>query len=118
MIRELREQLAADLAVIEVPVYPAWPAAPAIPSLIVTPAPIYVAGGQTFGRYVVTVQVLILASRQRDGASLDQLDQLIEMVLANTVDWALTGVEAPSLVSVGQQSVLGTLVTLAKGAAL
>lgn len=118
MIAELIGTLVSDLAPAEVPVYQAWPNRPDVPCLIVVPGQPYIAGGQTFGSYDVRVEVLILVGHADYPIALEDLNSLIETVLANTVDWALINVEQPSLVNVGASSILGAVVSLAKGARL
>lgn len=115
MISELRATLENDLRACKVQVHSAWPAAPAAPCLIVVPSTRenYVTAGKTFGEYVLNIDVLVLVSRDR-AAGLRSLDSLVEAVLANTVDWAFKGTETPSLVNVGSQNVLGSIVQLGK----
>lgn len=120
MIPEIRAALIADLKPVKVQVYSGWPDRPVPPCLVVGPAQgaTYVEGGQNFGEYTIRMEVLALVARGKDDEALTKLDQLIEAVLANTVDWGLEGVETPTLVVVGQQPVLGTLISLAKSARL
>jgi hypothetical protein len=57
---------------------------------------------------------VVLVARAASGADLNALDGLVEAVLTHTVDWVMTGVDAPSLVTVNAQDVLGTVIGLAK----
>ncbi len=119
MIEQLRQALADDLKPVGVPVHDAWPDRPVTPCIVLVPSGgNYVEAGSTFGEYVVRMDVLVLVARERYGAALSRLDALVEAVLANTVDWALTGVETPSLVAIGPSQVLGTVVALAKATRL
>jgi hypothetical protein len=118
VITTMRQTLAADLAPAGVPVHAAWPERPVIPCLVVVPGvSSYVTAnpGAPFGEYALWVDVLLLVRRDGPGlVALEALDSLLEVVLANTVDWALSAVDAPSLVAVGPQQVLGCLISLSK----
>lgn len=116
MIRELREQLVADLAAVGVSIHDEWPDRVTPPVMFVAPAlgGSYVTSGDSFGGYVVSVDVTILI---RD-VDLDALEFLIEGVLANTVDWALVGVETPAVATVNGNNYFGTIVHLSKLARL
>lgn len=120
MIRELRDQLAADLGVIGVPVHTSWPDRITPPVIFLTPptAGSYVTGGQTFGSFVCSVDVVILAARSDTATTLDGLEDLVEGVLTNTADWSLSGVDAPGLVTISGLEYLGTTAHLSKTARL
>ena len=115
MIRELREKLAADLAVLDVPVEPSWPDRVTPPLIFIQPpeAGSYVSGGRLFGgEYTVSVDVQIVI-RDRDLAT---LEELIEGVLVNTVDWGLLGVDTPAMVTANNLEYFGTTIHLSKPA--
>lgn len=116
---DLRETLADDLAVVGVPVYPEWPDVVVAPCVFLVPpfAGSYVTGGRTFGEaYVLSIDVVILVAHGPVDAGYAQLETLIEAVLANSVDWSLGGVDAPSPVTVTENGAeyLGTVVHLSK----
>jgi hypothetical protein len=117
IITAMREQLASDLEVTGLPVYPAWPDKPAYPCVVVVPSGSgYVTSPpkMTFGEYLLWVDLLVLVKRDVGPVALAALDAVLGDVLANTVDWGLTRIDAPSLVAVGQQQALGCLVTISK----
>lgn len=119
MISQLRDQLASDLAVLDVPVATAWPDRVTTPCLVLVPPSTasYITGGPTFGEYTIGVDVLVLVGKP-SAVTLEALDLLIEGVLANSVDWALSGVDSPSTVTVNGAEVLGTVIHLSKPARL
>lgn len=112
----MREQLAADLRVIDgMPkVEPDWPARLTPPIIYIQP-PLtdYVLSGQAFGEYAVSLDVVIVL-RDRD---LSELERLIEGVLKNTADWALLGVDAPDVITANNNAYFGTTIHLSKAAA-
>lgn len=115
MIRELREQLAADLRAVEggPTVEAEYPARLTPPILYVQPPETeYILSGKAFGEYAVSMDVVIVI-RDRD---LAELERLIEGVLANTVDWALLGVDAPEAITANNIAYFGTTVHLSKAA--
>ena len=116
-ITAIREKLAADLEPTGLPVFVAWPDRPPIPCLVLVPGGAgYVTAppGNNFGAYTLWIDVLLLVRRDVGPVALAALDEVLEVVLANTVDWGLTRVDAPSLVAVGQQQTLGCLISLSK----
>jgi hypothetical protein len=117
VIAELRAALVSDLdAATTTPVHNAWPDRFTAPCVaVVPPAGSYVRAGQTFGSFEVLADALLLVPRGTDAATaLVALDSLIELVLANSADWSLQGVDSPSIVTVGAVEHLGTLIHLAK----
>lgn len=116
MIAALRAQLAADLAVLDVPVVEQWPNRVTPPVIFLTPpaSGSYVAGGPTFGSYTCSIDVVILVDRAVIAAALSTLEDLVEGVLTNSVDWSLDGVDSPSLVTIGASEYLGTIAHLSK----
>ncbi len=113
MITALRDQLAADLAPLGVPIHAAWPDRVTPPCVLVTPPPgRYVAGGPQFDSYTVALDVVVLVPRSSPSIALAALDLLIEGVLLNTTTWGLSGVDGPSSTTVGGFEVLGTIVHL------
>lgn len=120
---QLRAALATDLLAVGVPVHDTEPAAIDAPCLIVsTPvAGTYIEGGSNFGDYVLNIDVVVLVDDTAPAAgSLAAVEDLLAGVLANTVDWALTGVEppAPLTFSATDRDYLGTLVHLSKATRL
>lgn len=119
MIADLRAELAADLGVIGTPVYTTWPDRITPPLIVLTqPASDYVTAGPTFGGFTVAVDLVILVARSANSVALDNLDALVEQVLANSVDWRLTGVDGPSIVTINGAEHLGTIAHLNKEARL
>ena len=120
MITAVREQLAADLAEVGVPVHSQWPDRVTVPCLLLVPAADrpYVTGGQTFGEYALALDVVVLVERGSHEVALPALEALLDAVLANTVDWGLTGIDSPTVVTVAGVDHLGTTVHLSKFARL
>ncbi len=119
VIRTLRDALAADLEPLGVPVHAAWPTELDVPCAFITPplSDAYVTGGARFGEYVMSVDlVLIVDHNENPDAALASLEDLIEIALANTVDWALNGVESPAPINVVDSGAeyLGTVIHLSK----
>jgi hypothetical protein len=118
-MKDLRAQLVADLAVTGVPVMDDWIIRAEPPCIYITPpnAELYVTGGQQFGMFRLAVDVTVLvALKESDGADRDELEDLTEAVLANSADWALTGVDSPGTASLPDSTIvfLGIVVHLAK----
>ncbi len=115
IITTTRRTLQNDLKATRFTVLDAWPNDPKVPCIVIVPASAtYIGAGQTFGEYVINVDVLCLASRDRYTAGLAALDDMVQAVIVNSQDWALLGVETPQLIGVGPQQVLGCVVSLAK----
>jgi hypothetical protein len=119
---DLRGALAADLAVAGVPVFPSWPDDLDVPCIFLAP-PVggdYVSAGQTFGSFNLAVDVVILVAHSTAESGIEALDTLLEAVLANSVDWSLTGVDAPAPITVTDQGAdyLGVAVHLSKSTRL
>lgn len=117
-LQSLRETLAADLAPLGVPVSASWPNAIVAPCAFVIP-PLgdnYVVGGQTFGEYRMNVDLVLLVDHSTASEGLAALEALTELALANTVDWALAGVEPPAPITVTESGAeyLGTVMHLSK----
>lgn len=121
MIAALRATLAADLEAAGVTVHPAYPDRLSPPCLVVSPPASgqYVTSGPNFGAtYTVHADVVALVAKGTPSLSLADLDDLVEAILTNTVDWSLDGVDAPAVVAVGSGEMLGTVVHLSKSARL
>lgn len=126
MIRELRDQLHTDLsgAVVlhgyTVPVAKSWPDRISPPMLFLVPPSggSYVGAGRAFGEYLVSLDVVALVARGSPEVALETLEVLVEKVLLNSQDWALSGVDSPSVLAVNGAEHLGTLIHLAKPARL
>lgn len=116
MIASMRAALVADLAIGDMPVFTAWPARVTPPCLFVTPSSFnsYVTGSDLFGEYVVALDVVALVAQATPDIALVALDEVIETVLQNTVDWRLDGCDSPSLVTVNGVDYLGTIIHLTK----
>lgn len=130
MIAELRTALVADLVTgsggnaspIGVPVKEAWPSKVLNPPVVYVVPPQdrpYVTAGPNFGQWTVAVDLVILSGRADAADALAELEQLVEIALANTVDWTLAGgVDSPSTITVNGTECLGTTLHLSKPASL
>lgn len=125
MIQELRQRLIDDLLSgsdgaadpVRARILDSWPGkAPAPPVLFVVPPQTqpYVIAGPTFGQHTLNLDVVILAGRSEAKDSLLQLEALIELVLVNTMDWALSGVDSPSVVTINGVDHLGSIIHLSQ----
>jgi hypothetical protein len=114
MIAELRDRLAADLAAVLDRVEAQPPSRLTPPIVYLVPAEPYVSAGQTFGDYVISVDVHVVVRTW----NLTEIEKIIGLVLANTTDWALTAVDAPGPVTVSGLDHYGTIIHLAKAARL
>ncbi len=114
----MRDALAADLAAVGVPVFGDWPVDARAPCVFIAPplTGYYVSGARELGTYVLSVDVVVLVEKRPPNEGRDDLETLLEGVLANTVDWALVGVDPPSGVTVSDSTIqfLGTVVHLSK----
>lgn len=117
-LRDTRDQLVADLAPLGVPVHVSWPDAVVVPCawLIPPTGGSYVNGGQGAGWYIVNQDIVLLVAHGDPDASLDALENMVETVIVNTVDWALQGVDPPAPTTVSEigGEYLGAVVHLAK----
>jgi hypothetical protein len=126
MIAELRAQLKHDLETgsdgaatpLGVPVHDPYPGRVVAPCAVLGMEPAgYVVGGQTFCReFEVRFTVALLVARSE--TYLAELERLIEIVLENTADWGMTGVDAPGTLMESGMELLGTTVHLSKLAKL
>ena len=123
MIQELRDQLISDLETgsdgaatpIGITVYGLYPEKVVPPCAVIgIPPGQYVTGGQTFGTYEVAATVVLMVKRSPTYVA--DLEALIEIVLENTADWALKGVDTPSVFTMNGSEWLGTVVSLSKQA--
>lgn len=118
-LKELRNALAADLAVLDVPVYDSWPIRPDPPCIFLVP-PLggsYITGARQFaGSYVLSLDAVVLVERRPPDEGREGLETLVEGLLRNSIDWALSGVDPPSAVNISESSYefLGTVVHLSK----
>ena len=117
-LRDLRDTLAADLAALGVPVHTNVAIRLDPPCVLLT-APIggpYVNGGRELGSYVVSLDAVVLVEHRPPDEGREDLETLIEGLLRNSMDWALTGVDPPSVVTVADNAseYLGTVVHLSK----
>jgi hypothetical protein len=116
MITAARTQLAAELAALDVPVHQAWPDRITPPCVLLTPpqSGSYVTGGQTFRDYEVFLDAVVLAERGSFDVVLPALETLLAALLHLTEDWALQGIDPPSVTTVGSVDYLGTVVHLSR----
>lgn len=115
MLTAVREQLAAELAEIGVPVHTAWPDRLSPPcALLVPPSGTYVTGGQVFGSYTVALDLVLLAERGSFDVVLPALETLIDAALRLTESYGLSGVDSPSVVTIGGIDYLGTTLHISK----
>jgi hypothetical protein len=112
MLTDLRESLVADLGGTGLAVHVAWPDRPAVPCLIVVPGGQYVSAGQLYGDWLVRLDVIVLVARDSYPVALANLDTAIDAVLTATGSWGVTGIDQPSLVTVGAAEVLGVVIQL------
>lgn len=120
--KTLRDALESDLNVISVPVMQDW-LVRAEPPCILIAAPIsnqYVTEGKEFGAVVLNLDVVVLVNAHPQADARNALEELLEDVLRNSVDWALIGVDAPGTASLPDSTVefLGTVVHLGKSVQL
>ncbi len=120
--KTLRDKLAEELSdVLPIPVSAAWPKDFTVPCVYFAPplADTYVTR-DGFGTYRLFVDLVILVPHDEAGDSLERLEHYLEIVLINTADWELGGVDAPAPISVTEQGAdyLGAVVHLAKSTAL
>jgi len=117
-LKDLRDQLISDLAVIGVPVIDDWWLQAEPPCVLITP-PLggpYVEAGELFASFVLNVDAVVLVRRTPSDDGREQLENILEDVLRNTVDWSLKGVDPPSTATRPDSTVefFGTVVHLGK----
>jgi hypothetical protein len=101
---DARTQLAADLSALGVTVHPSWPTALDPPCAFITP-PIsdqYLRAGQTFGEYILSLDLVLLVEHADAADALATLEGLIETAVIHTADWMLSGVDAPAPTAVAE----------------
>jgi len=118
-LKTMREALAADLTVLGVPAAAAWPIEIAAPCVFVTPALAgeYVTPGPNFGgEYTVFVDVVIMVEHAAIEIALVALEDLLELALVHTADWALRAVDppAPTTITDNGAQYLATVLHLSK----
>lgn len=116
---DLRAALASDLADgMGVPVFPAWPDTVQPPCAFLVPpiASSYIIGGPQLQTYTLAVDVVILVPHGPADTGIGDLETLVESALKYSEDWSLSGVDAPSPVTVteGGAEYLGTVLHLSK----
>jgi hypothetical protein len=125
VFKDLREQLAAELAeaLDPVPVYASWPSSTIAPCVFLMP-PLggpYVQRSGLFGQsYILAVDAVVLVPHSTVQEAHDALEALLETVLKYSADWQLAGVDPPAAVTVteGGAEYLGAVVHLSKAADL
>lgn len=97
-LTDVRAALAADLAVLGVPVHPSWPVNVDPPCVFIIPSLTnqYVTDGPAFREFTVSIDVVIMVEHDAVEVALNALDQLIESVIVNSMDWTLSGVDPPA----------------------
>jgi hypothetical protein len=119
-MKELRAALAVDLSVLNIPIMDDWSVRADPPCVFLTPpqANDYVVAGKEYGTcFVMNLDVVILVELRPPNEGRDELENLLEDVLRNTVDWSLTGVDPPGTVSKGTSTheFMAATVHLSKG---
>jgi len=118
VLKDLRDQLAADLEVVGVPVFASWPTRITLPCIYVMPplGSVYIAPGSGFREFLVYTDVAILADHDDVVASLEVVESLLEAVIVNSMDWGFNGVEPPAPITVTESGAeyLGTVLHLSK----
>lgn len=96
--RAIRDTLADDLAALGIPVHPSWPVSVDPPCAFIIPSLTteYISPGPNFGEVTVAVDVVVMVDHDAVEVALDVLDQLIESVLVNSMDWTFAGVDPPA----------------------
>lgn len=117
-LKNMRDQLAADLAALDVPVFASWPTRITLPCVYVMPplGSIYLAAGPNFREYTAYADVAILADHADVVESLETLETLLEAAIVNSMDWTFGGVEPPAPITVTESGAeyLGTVLHLSK----
>jgi hypothetical protein len=96
---DLRTQLAADLAVLGIPVSASWPEVLVPPCAFLVPprSGTWVEVGPNFaGEFTVHYDLVILVDHDAAGPAVAALEQLVAVALEHTADWSLSGVDAPA----------------------
>ena len=118
VLRDLRVRLADDLGSLGVQVFASWPDEITLPCVYVMPplGSVYIAGGPNFREYTVHVDVAILTDHAEVVESLETLENLLEAVIVNSMDWTFNGVEPPAPITVTESGAeyLGTVMHLSK----
>jgi hypothetical protein len=122
VFKDLRVKLAADLGALNVPVFASWPTTIALPCLYVMPplGSIYISAGPNFREYTVFTDVAIIADHDDAVESLETLENLLELAIVHSMDWAFGGVEPPAPITVTESGAeyLGTVLHLSKTVSL
>lgn len=118
VLKDTRDQLAADLEILGVPVFSSWPSTIALPCIYVLPplGSVYIAAGPNFGEYTLHTDVAILADHADVTESLETLETLLEGAIKNSMDWVFGGAEPPAPITVTESGAdyLGTVMHLSK----
>lgn len=108
-ITQARRDLVADLKTgsgyatdpVPIPVFSTFPDRISPPCALVRPALSgYLEAGQFAGYLTVRLDVLLIVAKGDPETTVTALDDLTVTTLTNAGDWALTGVDAPALVSI------------------
>lgn len=116
--KDMRDELAADLEVLEVSVFSSWPQRITLPCVYVMPplGSVYISAGPSFGEYTVHADVAVLVDHDDVNEALETLETLLEGVIKNSMDWAFGGVEPPAPITVTESGAdyLGAVLHLSK----
>lgn len=115
MFVEMRAKLLTDLQNAGISVYEdRWSDRTGPPAVMVRHplSTSYIAGGQLVGEFELNLDLLLVV-RAGDEAS-SELDDLIELVLINSADWAFRGVDTIALFNIHGVDYPGTVVHIAK----
>jgi len=118
-LKEVRAKLMTDLAVLDIPVMDDWSIRADPPCIFLAPpqGTDYLTAGDEFALcFVMNLDVVILVEARPPNEGREELEDLLEDVLRNTVDWAFEGADSPGIASKSDSTVefLGTVVHLAK----
>jgi hypothetical protein len=91
---ELRDAVDGD----DVFVSASWPDTIRTPCIFLTPPLIedYVRRGPNFGEHTVGMDIVIAVDENQPVDALTELERLLVIVLKNTADWQLVGVDSPA----------------------
>jgi len=114
--------LQSDLSVVGVPVMQGWLIHAEPPCVLLSP-PIggaYVSEAKEFGAVTLNIDVVVLVLATPRDRARDALDDLLEAVLRNSMDWALQNVDPPGTAALPDSTIefYGTVVHLGKSVQL
>jgi len=100
-LQSVRQALVDDIGDIGVTVQAGWPDEISPPLVIVVPPAQgqYLTSGPELVDYTVNLDIICLVEHGEINASTEALEELVEAVLANTSQWPLQAVDAPTAVN-------------------